>query len=149
MSKNFSIAELCRSTTAERLGIDNTPTREVENNLNMLITQVLQPLRDVYGKPIHVTSGYRSPRLNKAVGGVSTSHHLRGFAADILGFDRSVAETNVLFRLLEGARDKAGKKLFTFTQLIWEHDKRGNYWVHVSYVSYNLKRQVIDNLEKK
>lgn len=142
MSKNFSIQELCRSTTAEFYGIDNTPTKEVENNLNMLINNVLQPLRDIYGKPIHVNSGYRCPKLNKKVGGVSTSHHLRGFAADIVGFDRSKAESNQLFQILKSNG-------FKFTQLIWEHDKNGSWWVHVSYVVYNLKCEVIDNLLKK
>lgn len=79
----FTIKELTRSTTAEARKIDNTPTPEAEANLTELINKVLDPLRRAYGKPITVTSGYRSPRLNAAVGGVKTSQHRKGQAADI------------------------------------------------------------------
>ena len=73
LTDNFTKEELIASATASRLGIDNTPTKEAESKLYLLATTILQPLRDLYGKPIKVSSGYRCKALNKAVGGVTTS----------------------------------------------------------------------------
>ncbi len=81
--KYFTIEELTRSTTARLRGIDNTPSQQVINNLIALVDNVLDPLREAWGKPIHVNSGYRCRALNKAVGGVPASQHMRGEAADI------------------------------------------------------------------
>lgn len=82
LSKNFTLEEFIRSETAEKLGIDNTPDASVIFNLQALVTDLLQPLRSLYGKPIHINSGYRCKELNKAVGGVETSQHCLGMAAD-------------------------------------------------------------------
>lgn len=79
----FTVEELCYSATAKRLGIDNSPNKEVVENLNKLVENVLDPLREKYGKPIMVSSGYRCEKLNKAVGGAAKSQHLTGKAADI------------------------------------------------------------------
>ena len=79
MTKNFTLNEL----TITSSGLDNTPTQEHRERLKTLCVEVLQPLRDLYGKPIIVTSGYRSPKVNKAVGGVPTSQHSFGEAVDI------------------------------------------------------------------
>jgi uncharacterized protein YcbK (DUF882 family) len=73
ITKNFTLSELVASDTATRLGIDNVPDKKAEANLRLLATTILQPLRDRYGKPIIVTSGYRCTALNKAVGGVASS----------------------------------------------------------------------------
>lgn len=73
--KYFTIAELCQSETATAKGIDNTPTKDIEDKLQKLVDNVLDPLREWYGKPIYVNSGYRCKALNEAVGGVSTSYH--------------------------------------------------------------------------
>ena len=70
---NFTVNELCKSKTATRKGIDNTPTSKVKENLEKLIKNVLQPLRDKFGEPIIVDSGYRCPKLNTAVGGAKTT----------------------------------------------------------------------------
>ena len=118
--KHFTIEELCRSDTARSRGIDNTPTEEVTRNLTELVDNVLDPLREWYGKPIRVNSGYRCPALNKAVGGVANSQHLTGQAADIDVNDR--AENRRLMKHIEDNLD--------FDQLIWEN---GGAWVHVSY----------------
>lgn len=118
--KHFTIDELCRSDTARSRGIDNTPTEEVTRNLEALVDNVLDPLREWYGKPIYVNSGYRCPALNKAVGGVANSQHLTGQAADIDVNDRS--ENRRLMKHIEDNLD--------FDQLIWEN---GGAWVHVSY----------------
>ena len=83
ISKNFTLEEFSRSETAQRLKIDNAPGSEQIINLCALVHHVLQPLRDHYGQPVKISSGYRCPALNKAVGGASRSQHMRGQAADI------------------------------------------------------------------
>lgn len=119
--KYFTIDELTRSDTARQRGIDNTPSLEERNNLVDLINNILDPLRDAYGKPIYVNSGYRCPALNKAVGGAVTSDHLTGRAADITGGNRE--ENRKIFELC--------KRLdLPYRQLI---DEKGFNWVHVSY----------------
>ena len=81
--KHFKIEEFTYSITAQHLGIDNTPSKEAVTNLERLVSRVLDPLREAWGSPIIVTSGYRCEELNKRVGGARTSYHLRGMAADI------------------------------------------------------------------
>jgi uncharacterized protein YcbK (DUF882 family) len=81
--KHFTIEELTRSATARRKGIPNLPNGEEKENLTALVDNVLDPLRELWGAPIIVTSGYRCPLLNKKVGGVATSYHMKGQAADI------------------------------------------------------------------
>lgn len=135
MGKYFSIEELCQSNTANARGIDNTPTREVEKNLNLLIENILDPLREQYGKPIYVNSGYRCPSLNKAVGGVSTSQHVTGQAVDIRA--NPIEENKNLFELIKSMN-------LPFNQLIWEKGS-DQYpdWIHISFVNGNTKRQII------
>lgn len=127
----FTIKELTRSTTAEARKIDNTPTREAEANIIALIDNVLDPLRRAYGGPITVTSGYRSPKLNASVGGVKTSQHQKGQAADITA--GSPGENKKLF-------DLARELNLPFCQLI---DEKRYKWVHISYDKNNAKRQVL------
>ena len=128
--KYFTLKELTRSTTATAKGIDNTPTPEVEKNLTLLVENVLDPLREIYGKPITVNSGYRCPELNKSVGGSKTSDHVKGFAADITGGSKE--ENERIFNII--------KHNFHFKQLI---DEKGFSWVHVSYDPSNLKNQIL------
>ena len=96
LSRNFTLDELILSQTATRIGIDNTPSAEVIANLQRLCQEVLQPLRDLVGVPVIVTSGYRSPELNRAIGGAPNSAHMQGRAADIVvpsfGTPRDVIE---------------------------------------------------------
>lgn len=129
--KYFSIKELCKSDTAKARGIDNTPNEEVKANLEALIDNVLDPLREAYGKPIYINSGYRCPELNKAVGGVSTSEHQSGRAADIDTHDYE--ENKKLFKLIQELN-------LPFRQLI---DESNLSWVHVSYNPNDIKRQVL------
>jgi zinc D-Ala-D-Ala carboxypeptidase len=124
----FTIKELIRSKTAEARGIDNTPPDKAKACLANLINKVLNPLRASYGKPITVTSGYRCPRLNALVGGVSTSQHLLGQAADISGGSRS--ENARLFELIK-------QMGLPVDQCIDEHNFE---WVHVSYSSRNRRQ---------
>ena len=83
ISKNFALSEFIESDTADRLGIDNTPSEQAVENITLLCTKLLQPLRSLYGKPMHINSGYRCEELNKAVGGVESSYHRQGLAADV------------------------------------------------------------------
>lgn len=132
--KYFTIEELTRSSTATKRGIDNTPTPEIKANLERLVDKVLDGLREIYGKPITVNSGYRCPELNKAVGGSKTSDHMNGFSVDITASCKK--ENAILFQII--------KDNFDFDQLIWE---KGNSeypdWVHVSYNPNRLRKQVL------
>lgn len=136
--KYFKLSEFINSETAKRLGIDNIPTFEVVDNLNRL-ADYLDGIRTKLGKPIVVSSGYRCPMLNKAVGGVVNSQHLNGLAADVVCSDMDSLE-KVL-------RETGG-----FDQLIKEHSKGSkSFWFHVSVCTRNGKprNQIIMNLEKK
>lgn len=123
------MAELTKSETAKRLGIDNTPGAQAEKNLTTLVGELLDPVRELWGKPLRVTSGYRCADLNRAVGGAKTSHHLRGMAADITTGNN--VENRRLFGLITGSG-------LPFTQLIGE---RGFQWLHISLDPANIKRQ--------
>ena len=81
--KYFTIEELCQSETADKLKIDNTPSEEIKKNLETLVDCLLDPLREVWGSPIIINSGYRCPILNKAVGGSKTSSHMSGWSVDM------------------------------------------------------------------
>ncbi|WP_297643635.1 D-Ala-D-Ala carboxypeptidase family metallohydrolase [uncultured Bacteroides sp.] len=133
--KYFTIAEFVRSETADRSGIDNKLPKELLPNVQALITNVLDPLREAYGKPVTVTSGYRCKALNKAVGGSSTSQHMVGQAADVTAGSRK--ENKRLFYLIQ----ELG---LDFDQEIWEKgNSEGPDWVHVSYQEGNNRKQVL------
>jgi hypothetical protein len=83
LSKNFALNEFTKSATATKLGIDNTPKGEHLENLQYVVEKICQPAREFFDKPVTVNSGYRSPELNKAVGGASSSQHCNGEAVDI------------------------------------------------------------------
>ena len=134
--QHFTIQELSASATAERLAIDNTPPRAARRMLTILVEQLLDPIRRRYGAPIIVTSGYRCPALNTAVGGVANSHHIVGCAADIT--TGSIENNTMLFALIKGMQTTHAIR---FTQLIAEKDYR---WLHISYVPGMLRNQIID-----
>ena len=123
LSENFTFEELIHSNTAERMGIENVPKDEkVVENLRSLCLEVLQPLRDYVGAPVHINSGYRCPELNMAVGGVKNSQHCRGEAADI----RIVSPKQ--------GREWAAwiEDNCRFDQMLLERNKNGAVWLHVS-----------------
>ena len=125
--KYFSIKELTSSATAVRKGIDNTPTPTIRAALTALVSNVLDPLRELYGKPIIVTSVYRCPKLNKAVGGATNSQHTKGEAADIRSVSDKYSDNKKLFELIK-------KSSLPFDQLIWEYGTdTGPDWIHVSF----------------
>ena len=126
ITKNFTLTELTKTST----GIANHPNKEQVAALIKLCVKVLQPAREMYGKPIHVTSGYRSPAVNRAVGGAKKSQHMRGEAADITVFTKE--ENKKLFEII---RDN-----LSFDQLINERDYS---WIHVSYKSKEDNRKQV------
>lgn len=133
--KYFTVAEFVRSETADRRGIDNKLPKELLPNVQALITNVLDPLREAWGKPITVTSGYRCKALNKVVGGSATSQHMVGQAADVTAGSRK--ENKRLFYLIQ----ELG---LDFDQEIWEKgNSEGPDWVHVSYREGNNRKQVL------
>ncbi len=125
---NFTLSELIRSDTAIRYKMYNMPkTEEVLDNMFYLITECLQPIRDYVKKPIIISSGYRCPELNSRIGGVSTSQHTKGQAADFIIQGLSVNQAIELIK-------KSGIK---YDQLINEYDK----WVHISYNKKGNRQQ--------
>ena len=143
LSKNFTYEELCHSGVAERKGLRNRPkTKEEERvvieNLKALCMEVLQPLRDYLEKPVVISSGYRSEEVNRAVGGVKGSQHLRGEATDL-----HVENTEHLLKIMHFIMEETD-----FDQLIWEKNKAGTQWVHVSYRRNGVnKHQVLSSKE--
>ena len=131
--KYFTLKELTKSDTAKRKGIDNTPVdKKVYDNLVALVENILDPLREVYGKPIIVSSGYRCPKLNTAIGGSKMSQHMVGQAADIHTVSDTVEDNKKLYDLVKSLK-------LPFDQLINEY----NYnWVHVSYGPRNRRQEV-------
>lgn len=135
LTPNFTLRELTKSDTAIRHGISQRPSSAVLGNLTLLAIEVLQPIRDHFGKPVTVTSGYRSPALNKLVGGSVSSHHTLGMAADI----EIAGVPN--HELAEWIRDN-----LEFTQCILEFYEEGvphSGWVHVSYNKTDLRKQTL------
>jgi hypothetical protein len=135
LTENFSLAEMIKSETALRHGLDNTPGDTEIENLRVLCEQILQPVRTAYGRGVKVNSGFRHPDVNAAVGGSRTSDHTRGMAADIEIPGIPNAD------LAQYIADN-----FEFTQLILEFYTPGipdSGWVHVSYDPSNLKKQTL------
>jgi len=131
MSKDFTLEELVNSSTATNLKIDNTPTTEAVANLTLLADNTLQPVRDLWGAPVFVSSGYRCPQLNKIVGGASNSQHMTGEAADISVGNR---ETN------KKMFDMIAKSNIPYDQLI---DESNYQWIHISYSKTKNRKQIL------
>ena len=127
----FNLEEFSRSATAIKLGIDNTIPEHIVPAIKELVDNVLDPLRRAWGRPLVISSGYRCPELNRAVGGAPTSHHLRVMAADIN--PGNLVDNRRLFQMILDLK-------LPFTQLI---DESGFSWVHISYEPGNIKHQVL------
>lgn len=128
LSKNFTLEELAASPTAKRLGIANTPSQTGREKLAILARNILQPIRDAYGAPVVVTSGYRCTRLNTAVGGAKTSDHIYCCAADIRSQSDTVEDNKRLWETV--VRLWKEGKIPTLKQCINEY---GFDWIHVSF----------------
>ena len=130
LSKNFTLKEFTKSTSALRAGISNDPTEEHIENIKLLVKYVLQPLREALGKPIRVTSGYRSFELNKAIRGSKNSQHCKGQAADLQFKVDNVMNNKIVW-------NKVIELGLPFDQMINEFDYA---WIHISYNhEYNRK----------
>lgn len=132
--KYFSISEMTRSDTARRLGIDNTPSDEIKNNLTLFIEKVLDPIREDWGSPITVSSGYRCPVLNKAVGGVPNSGHQYGFCADLQVKGDLRKFSNFVIEWMKEHQMK-------WDQIIWEKCG-GVTWLHFCWIGKDGKQRM-------
>lgn len=139
--KYFTIEELCQSETAEKYKIDNTPSEEIKKNLETLVDCLLDPLREAWGSPIIINSGYRCPILNKAVGGSKTSSHMSGWSVDM--------------RPKNGKMEEFKKFVVQFIKTkFWDQcilEKSGDVeWVHLSlYNNSGKQRMMIFSIEEK
>ena len=133
LSKDFILQEF----VATKTGLNNQLTSEAIANIEFLVKNLLQPLRNAFGKPIRITSGYRSTEVNKAVGGSKTSQHTKGEAVDIVSNDNKQ-----LFELI--------KNDFDFDQLIWEYGTDEQpAWVHVSLKKTGNRKQAMRAITNK
>jgi len=141
--KYFSIRELTKSETAVRKGINNAPDKIITQRLTDLVENVLDPLREKWGAPIRVSSGYRCPKLNKAVGGATGSQHMLGEAADITTLSDSRDDNMKLLKLLL----ESG---ITFDQVISEDvdSKNRPNWIHVSFTKRHANRKKKTTMKK-
>ena len=134
LSEHLDLSEIIRSDSAKRNGISNMPTPEHIENFKILATKVFEPIREHFGVPIHISSGYRSVELNRLIKGSSSSQHCKGQAIDIDMDNSTNGVTNAdVFNYI--------KDNLPFDQLIWEFGNEDNPdWVHVSYVPEGRKQ---------
>ena len=138
LTTNLSLSEMTKSDTAIRLGIDNNPCDEHLGNLILWAENIFQPIRDHFGEPIFISSGYRCAKLNKAIGGSEYSQHCNGMAGDIDQDNRASGVTNRdIFDFILDHLD--------FDQLILEYpdEDENPEWVHVSYISKEQNRNQV------
>ena len=136
LTENFSLNELTKSQTAERKGIDNTPSTEHQENLKSLCEMILQPIRDHFGQVVSVSSGYRSPELCVAIGSSTQSQHAKGQASD---FEIFVISNKELADYIDQNLD--------YDQLILEYwkgeDEPNSGWVHCSFNTQGNRKQYL------
>ena len=134
LSTHLDLSEVIRSDSAKRNGISNMPTGEHIANFMLLAEKIFEPIREHFGVPIHISSGYRSKELNAKIGGSATSQHCKGQAVDIDMDGSTNGVTNAdVFNYI--------KDNLPFDQLIWEFGNEDNCdWVHVSYVEKPRKQ---------
>ena len=135
LSENFSLLELTKRQTAERKGIDNTPSPTHRDNLKSLCTRILQPVRDHFGRVVSVSSGYRSEALCIAIGSKTTSQHAKGQAADF-----------EIYGLSNGELATWIKENLDYDQLIleyWTPESPNNGWIHCSFNSEGNRKEYL------
>jgi hypothetical protein len=137
VSKYVVLSELTTSETAKRKGISNMPTPEHLENLKVTCEAVHTPVREHFGKPIFISSAYRSNALNKAIGGSASSDHCAGKALDLDQDDKGTGVTNKM--VFDYIKDN-----LEFDQLIWEFGSNSNPdWVHVGYRKGQNRKQIL------
>ena len=133
LSKNFVLSEITRSNTAKRLGISNEPTKEHLENLQRIVTNLLQPMRDSLG-PIRISSGYRSKELNRAIGGSRRSQHCKAEALDLQFWkDGKMCNKEIYDWIIDNAVE--------FDQMINEFDFA---WIHLSLKKSKNRREILE-----
>ena len=133
LSKTFALSEITHSNTAKRLGIDNEPTETHLQNMQHLVDDILQPLRDGVG-PIRISSGYRNPSLNRAIGGSRSSQHCKGQALDIQFWEMGQMNNKVIYDFILDSN-------IEFDQMINEFDFA---WIHISLKDKGNRKQVLE-----
>ena len=136
LSKNLTLKEVVKSNTATRKGIDNTPDQWAINNLQAVADHIFQPVRDHFGVPIGVSSGFRGKELNKAIGGSKYSQHMIGEALDL--------DADIYGKVTNAEIFNYVKNNLEWDQMIWEfgNDEEPN-WVHISYKDDGPNRKQI------
>ena len=142
LSKNFTLQELIKSNTALRLGIDNTPSKEGIMKLTILATSVLQLLRDRIGA-LRITSGYRSPELNTAIGGSNKSQHTKCEAVDIQYVKRGRMDNLLIYQALIDLDIDFDQCILEFGDSTKTSDSTSPAWIHLSYKITDNRRQVL------
>ena len=133
LSKNFVLSEITRSNTAKRLGIDNGPDKDHLRSIQRLITNLIQPMRDALG-PIRISSGYRNPNVNRAIGGSTKSQHCKGEALDLQFWkDGKICNKEIYDWVLSSDVE--------FDQMINEFDFA---WIHISLKKEDNRKQVLE-----
>jgi len=133
LSKNFALSEITHSNTAKRLGINNEPTEVHLQNMQHLVDNLLQPLRGAVG-PIRISSGYRNPSLNRAIGGSVSSQHCKGEALDIQFWQMGKMKNKVIYDFILDSN-------MEFDQMINEFDFA---WIHISLKAKDNRKQVLE-----
>ena len=132
LSKNFVLSEITRSNTAKRLGISNEPTKKHMEGIQRIITNLIQPMRDALG-PIRVSSGYRNPELNRAIGGSRTSQHCKGEALDLQFWKDGQMYKEIYDWVIQSGLD--------FDQMINEFDFA---WIHISLKKEKNRKEILE-----
>mgnify|MGYP000433319029 FL=1 len=133
LSDNFVLSEITRSNTAKRLGIDNGPNKEHLQNIQRIITNLIQPMRDAIG-PIRISSGYRNPNVNRAIGGSTKSQHCKGEALDLQFWNDGQISNKEIY-------DWVLRSDVEFDQMINEFDFA---WIHISLIKEGNRKQVLE-----
>jgi len=133
LSKNFVLSEITRSNTAKRLNISNAPDKEHLRNLQVIIRDLIQPMRDALG-PIRITSGYRSPQLNRVIGGSRKSQHCKGQALDLQFWKAGKMCNKEIY-------DWVVKEEIEFDQMINEFNFA---WIHISLRDKDNRKQILE-----
>ena len=133
LSDNFVLSEITRSNTAKRLGIDNGPSKKHLQSIQRIVTNLIQPMRDALG-PIRISSGYRNPNVNRAIGGSSKSQHCKGEALDLQFWsDGEISNKEIYDWVLSSNVE--------FDQMINEFDFA---WIHISLTKEGNRKQVLE-----
>ena len=135
LSKHVTVEEFCFSPTAKRMGVANVMALQQLENATLLCEKIFEPIREHIGKPIRINSGFRSPSLNRAIGGSSSSQHCKGQAVDLDIQDRKIFDWI--------------KNNLIFDQLIYEFgNEDAPDWIHVSYSHKNNRKQILKAIKK-